>query len=72
MADITREDLIEYGEDYLKDLTAACCKISEKHKAFVKTAIADMKRVEKLEAYFGDKTIAGEMTEAEHEAKESD
>lgn len=40
---MTREELIAYGEDYLRDLTTAACDISEKHKEFVKMAIAAIK-----------------------------
>ena len=40
---MTREEAIAYGEDYLKDLITACCHIEEKHKEFVRMAIAALK-----------------------------
>ena len=36
---MTKEKLIRYGKDYLRDLTTACCEISDIHKEFVSEAI---------------------------------
>ena len=36
---MTREEARLYGEEYLNDLMAASCDISEKHKEFVNMAV---------------------------------
>ena len=40
---MANEEAIAYGEEYLKDLITACCHIEEKHKEFVRMAIAALK-----------------------------
>lgn len=37
--DMTREELIRYGNDYYRDLVNACCGVEEKHKEFVRESI---------------------------------
>lgn len=46
---MTRQKLIAYGKDYLKDLISAACEISEIHKEFVKESIEALQIIELFE-----------------------
>ena len=45
MSEMTREELIRYGKDYLNDLENACCEISDKHMDFVRQSIKALEQI---------------------------
>lgn len=66
---VNKEKLIRYGEDYLRDLIGACCKIEDLHKEFVWESVKALKQVSKTGA-IPDNATNGDVFKAVFSAKE--
>ena len=48
---MTREELLKYGKEYLRDLSTACCEIDELHLNFVRESIKALEQEPKTEQF---------------------